>query len=89
MTYKYTTDHNNRAIEVDDPTAADELDVVQTFASRLARREFGKKGRALTLRWDSTRRDGKSSLYESFLGYRCGDAYSGHNIWIWVTKEAV
>jgi hypothetical protein len=43
----------------------------------------------LTLRWDSTRRDGKSSLYESFLGYRCGDAYSGHNIWIWVTKEAV
>ena len=87
MTYKYTTDHNNRAIEVDDPTVADELDVVQTFASRLARREFGKKGRALTLRWDST--SGKSSLYESFLGYRCGDAYSGHNNGIWVTKEAV
>ena len=79
--YKFTTSEGNRPIVTDTLTPSSQEDVAQTFADRLARKEFGRKGRAVTLRTDSYTRDGRQTNYEAFIGYPSGDrTYAGHNI---------
>ena len=80
--YKFTTSEGNRPIVTDTLTPSSQEDVAQTFADRLARKEFGRKGRAVTLRTDSYTRDGRQTNYEAFIGYPSGGdrTYAGHNI---------
>ncbi len=79
--FRYTTSEGNRPIVTNTLTPASEHDVAQTFADRLARREFGRRGRAVTLRADSYTPEGSQVNYESFIGLPSGDrTYAGRNI---------
>ena len=87
--YRYTTSEGKRAITTDTLTPSSARDVAQTFADRLARKEFGRKGRAITLRSDSYTPDGSQVNYEAFIGYPSGDrTYAGHNIHFTVYRQA-
>lgn len=68
------------------PVTADDIQTAaNTFADRLARRVYGRRGYARTLRLDSWTQSGSSARYETFIGYSTGPGEtSGRNEWLHV-----
>jgi len=61
-------------------------DAALVFANRLARREYGRRGYARTIRCDSWAADGSSKNYEVFIGVDGDQPGStvGRNEWLYV-----
>ena len=63
-------------------------DAAKIFATRTARKEFGRSGYCRTLRMNSYSASGDSATFEAFIGKdlprRCGGNCQGHNIWLTV-----
>jgi hypothetical protein len=80
------TAHDNagrkfRAVEADRASDAAEI-----FAARLARRAFGRRGVAVTVRPNGS--GGRTSHWDVFVGTSCrGGGYAGRNEWLYVTAE--
>ncbi len=58
-------------------------------ANIIARRIYGRRGYARTLRLDSSSRDGSSATYEAFIGVTPRNEPSrtvGRNIWIYASR---
>jgi hypothetical protein len=57
----------------------------QYAAEILARREFGRRGEATSLRFDACASDESSYVYQAFIGAPSpGGGLDGHNVWIYV-----
>jgi hypothetical protein len=62
-------------------------EAAEIFATRQARRDYGRKGHCRTIRLDSWTENGKSHTFEAFIGKPVpGDrsATSGRNVWVYV-----
>ena len=70
-------------------TADDERAAAETFASRQARREYGKSGYVYLLRLDSWSENGSCTTYDAFIGHKAQgeNATVGHNISITVIRR--
>ena len=65
------------------------IDAATVFANRLARREYGRKGYARTVRPDSWTPDGSSHTFEVFIGTD-GPQHGttvGRNEWLYVSVK--
>lgn len=63
-------------------------DAAEVFATRAARRVYGRKGYARTLCLNSWTQDGRLGEYNSFVGYRSGlNETTGHNIHLTVFRD--
>ena len=62
-------------------------DAARVFADRLARRTFGRKGYARTIRPDSWTQDGRNYTFEAFIGVdrEHGRETVGRNVWLYVS----
>ena len=59
----------------------------KTFARRLARRKYGKRGTVKTLNCTAWSRDYSSLEYSAFVGYRSGpNTTSGHTVHFTVSR---
>ena len=78
----YRTD-GMRAVTADGATPAAHI-----FARRLARREYGRRGRVGLVRLDSWTASGQTHTFQAFIGTPSGNGMAGKNIWLTVTQEA-
>lgn len=66
--------------------AADMGEAARVFALRLARKEYGRKGNFMALRFDKG--NGASSVYEVYIGKPSPSdpqhALAGRNVWLYV-----
>jgi len=72
-----------------DVEAQSAQEAAEIFATRQARRDYGKNGHYRTMRLDSWTENGKSHTFEAFIGKPVpGDRFttSGRNIWIYVRR---
>ena len=72
-----TKDHKFQSVEADSGS-----DAVEIFAERLARKEYGKRGRVGAIRHDSSSMDHTSSTWEIFIGYKNDGGLTGRNVWL-------
>jgi hypothetical protein len=71
-----------RAVDAENITAAAEI-----FATRAARREFGKRGHARTCTMGSHSADGRLAEFSAFIGRTAGrNETTGHNIHLTVRR---
>ena len=95
MTTTYKSGISHRSIKLGekyidrsgyDLTIESAEDAAKLFATRYARRVYGKRGMCHHVRQDSWREDGSQINYEAFVGVPCeGGGVSGKNIWLSVT----
>lgn len=72
-------------------TAADAREAAEIFATRAARRAYGRRAYCRTLRLDSWTQDGRQHNYQAFIGRDVPGqrgATSGRDEWICVTRVA-
>lgn len=73
-----------KPVEADSAQAAAEI-----FATRQARRDYGRPGYCRTLRLDSWTQDGRSHTFQAFVGRTMrSDKHTtyGHNVWLYVSS---
>lgn len=69
--------------------------MAQDAARILSQREFGRRGTCVCLRLDSWGSDGKTCIYQAFIGrsttqrdsLKYGYSVTGHNVWIYVCQK--
>jgi hypothetical protein len=71
-----------------DVQAESAREAAEIFATRQARREYGRNGHFRTMRLDIWTENGRSHTFEAFIGKPVpGErATSGHNVWIYVDR---
>lgn len=63
-------------------------DAAEIFATRQARRDYGRKGHCRTMRLNSWSESGKSYTFEAFIGRPVSgeNSTSGRNVWVYVYR---
>jgi hypothetical protein len=71
-----------------DVQAESAREAAEIFATRQARRDYGRNGHCRTIRLDSWTEGGKSHMFEAFIGrpVRGENATSGRNVWVYVRR---
>jgi hypothetical protein len=79
---KFTASTNNHKFQ---PVEADSgPEAVRTFADRLARKMYGKRGTVGNIRQDSWNEAETSSTWEVFVGYPNDGGVTGRNVWLYL-----
>jgi len=73
-----------------DVQAESARDAAEIFATRQARRDYGRNGHCRTIRLDSWTESRKSYTFQGFIGrpVRGENATSGRNVWVYVRRVA-
>ena len=67
-------------------TAPSASDAARIFAGRMARKEYGRRGYVRSMRLNSWAENGQSHTFEAFIGRDVGNACSGRNEWVYVSR---